>query len=254
MNKTTKVFVGVALLFSVMLISPNAWADKTYKVRKGDSLYKISKKFRIGIDAVSSANGLVSDKLVPGTKLIIPSKASAKKEPAAVKTVSSGNTSSMNSEDAKAEPTTYKETQHSKLKGFLTFITQQTLGIPYRFGSNSFKGTDCSGYVQKVFSLIGISLPRSAREQFHLGEPVAKEDLSIGDLVFFRTYASFPSHVGIYLGNDLFIHASTLARKVTIDKLTMPYYVKRFIGAKRLPGLSEINPTDSRQPLETNIQ
>jgi len=97
-------------------------------------------------------------------------------------------------------------------------------------------GIDCSGYVQKVFGLLDVSLPRTAREQFHIGEPVSKEELSIGDLVFFRTYASFPSHVGIYLGNDLFIHASSRSRKVSIDSLDTPYYVKRFIGAKRLFG------------------
>lgn len=95
-------------------------------------------------------------------------------------------------------------------------------------------GIDCSAYVQKVYGLLEINLPRSAREQFHAGEMVEKDDLSIGDLVFFRTYASFPSHVGIYLGNDLFIHASKKGRKVTIDSLNTPYYLKRFIGAKRI--------------------
>jgi cell wall-associated NlpC family hydrolase len=84
--------------------------------------------------------------------------------------------------------------------------------------------------------MIGINLPRSAREQFHEGMPVDTGDLSIGDLVFFRTYASFPSHVGIYLGDNLFIHASSRGKKVTIDKITEPFYTKRFIGAKRVIG------------------
>ena len=74
-------------------------------------------------------------------------------------------------------------------------------------------GIDCSAYVQKVYKLIGIELPRSARLQFKEGEIVDRDSLSIGDLVFFRTYASFPSHVGIYLGNDLFIHASSKGKK-----------------------------------------
>lgn len=115
-------------------------------------------------------------------------------------------------------------------------ITKKTIGIPYKFGANSFKATDCSGYVQLVFNLLGIDLPRSAREQFKVGQSVDKQDISIGDLVFFQTYASFPSHVGIYLGNNLFIHASSLAKKVTIENLNAPYYLKRFIGAKRLDG------------------
>jgi cell wall-associated NlpC family hydrolase len=89
--------------------------------------------------------------------------------------------------------------------------------------------------VQKVFGLLDIVLPRTAREQFRLGKRVCREDLSIGDLVFFRTYAKFPSHVGIYLGDNRFIHASSTDRKVTIDRMDAPYYFKRFIGGRRLP-------------------
>ena len=107
------------------------------------------------------------------------------------------------------------------------------LNIPYRFGGNTLVGIDCSAYVKKVYSLIGVNLPRSAREQFAEGKPVDGSELSMGDLVFFKTYASFPSHVGIYLGNNLFIHASSRSKKVTIDSLETPYYLKRFIGAKR---------------------
>jgi cell wall-associated NlpC family hydrolase len=88
--------------------------------------------------------------------------------------------------------------------------------------------------VQRVFSLVGIDLPRTAREQFRAGELISKEELSVGDLVFFRTYASFPSHVGIYIGNNLFIHASSRAKRVTITSLDTPYFLRRFIGAKRL--------------------
>jgi cell wall-associated NlpC family hydrolase len=116
----------------------------------------------------------------------------------------------------------------------LVLFAKKLLDIPYRFGGNSLLGIDCSAYVQKVYNVIGITLPRSAREQFTEGDPVDKEELSIGDLVFFKTYASFPSHVGIYLGNNLFIHASSRSKKVTIDSLDTPYYFKRFIGAKRV--------------------
>jgi cell wall-associated NlpC family hydrolase len=116
----------------------------------------------------------------------------------------------------------------------LVLFAKKLLDIPYRFGGNSLLGIDCSAYVQKVYNVIGVSLPRSAREQFTEGDPVDKEELSIGDLVFFKTYASFPSHVGIYLGNSLFIHASSRSKKVTIDSLETPYYFKRFIGAKRV--------------------
>ena len=121
------------------------------------------------------------------------------------------------------------------IKEKLIRIAHKMLDIPYRFGGSSFLGIDCSGYVQKVFGLLDIVLPRTAREQFRLGKLVGKEELSIGDLVFFRTYAKFPSHVGIYLGDNRFIHASSKERKVTIDSLDAPYFIKRFVGARRLP-------------------
>lgn len=116
----------------------------------------------------------------------------------------------------------------------LVEIAKEMLDIPYRFGGRSLLGIDCSGFVQRVFSLLDIALPRTAREQFRLGKLIGKDDLSIGDLVFFRTYANFPSHVGIYLGDNRFIHASAKDRKVRVDSLDAPYYIKRFIGAKRL--------------------
>ncbi len=121
------------------------------------------------------------------------------------------------------------------IKEKLIKIAHAMLDIPYRFGGSSVFGIDCSAYVQKVFGLLDIVLPRTAREQFNLGKLVGKDELSIGDLVFFRTYAKFPSHVGIYLGDNQFIHASSTDRKVKIDSLDAPYYIKRFVGARRLP-------------------
>ena len=121
------------------------------------------------------------------------------------------------------------------IKDKLIRIAHAMLDIPYRFGGSSVFGIDCSAYVQKVFGLLDIVLPRTAREQFNLGKLVGKDELSIGDLVFFRKYAKFPSHVGIYLGDNRFIHASSTDRKVTIDSLDAPYYIKRFVGARRLP-------------------
>ena len=123
----------------------------------------------------------------------------------------------------------------------LTLFAKKMLHLPYKFGGNGSVGLDCSSFVQKVYDFAGIDLPRSAREQYKVGESVTKDELSIGDLVFFRTYASFPSHVGIYLGNNLFIHASSKSKKVTIDSLETPYYVKRYIGAKRLVPEGNIN-------------
>ena len=120
------------------------------------------------------------------------------------------------------------------IKDRLLRVARRMLAVPYRFGGTTLWGLDCSGFVQKTFAFLNLDLPRSAREQFREGAKVAKADLSPGDLVFFRTYAKYPSHVGIYLGDNRFVHASSRERKVTVESLDTPYYVKRYIGAKRM--------------------
>ena len=120
------------------------------------------------------------------------------------------------------------------IKDRLLRVAHRMLAVPYRFGGTTLWGLDCSGFVQKAFAFLDLGLPRTAREQFREGAKIAKADLSPGDLVFFRTYAKYPSHVGIYLGDNRFVHASSRERKVTVESLDTPYYVKRYIGAKRL--------------------
>jgi hypothetical protein len=108
------------------------------------------------------------------------------------------------------------------------------LGARYRFGGNSRTALDCSSFTQQVFREQKVSLPRTAREQFYIGNEVMRGDLQKGDLVFFQTYARFPSHVGIYLGNRKMIHASSRDRRVVISSMDTPYYISRFLGARRV--------------------
>ena len=109
------------------------------------------------------------------------------------------------------------------------------LGRPYHFGAEG-ASFDCSGFVRTVFAKIGIELPHSAREQFSLGERVGREELEPGDLVFFRTYRHTASHVGIYVGDDKFVHAATRGGQVQVDSLDEAYYARRYLGARRLEG------------------
>ena len=109
------------------------------------------------------------------------------------------------------------------------------LGTKYRFGGTSKKGIDCSGFTLKVFKKHGTNLPRTASKQASKGKHVAKKNLKPGDLVFFKnTYKKGISHTGIYLGNNLFIHASSSAKKVVISSLSKRYYRKHYAGARRL--------------------
>lgn len=108
------------------------------------------------------------------------------------------------------------------------------LGTPYGFGNKDGERTDCSGFTQQVYRQFGVSLPRSAAEQAQMGVNVSPSDLQIGDLLFYRTYKSDPSHVAIYAGNGKIIHASYTAKKVQYDSIEKAYYRDRFMYAKRL--------------------
>jgi cell wall-associated NlpC family hydrolase len=119
----------------------------------------------------------------------------------------------------------------SKIANQLTRSALKFLGVPYVFGGTTRSGFDCSGYVQHVFAMLGITLPRTADAQYDVGHRVVG-GMRPGDLVFFQTYAPGPSHVGIYLGKGKFVHASA-SRGVMVSKLSDAYWANRFIGAKR---------------------
>lgn len=106
-------------------------------------------------------------------------------------------------------------------------------GVKYKFGGNTKKGIDCSAFVQKTFKdKLNIKIPRTTKLQSKTGYEVSKQNIKLGDLVFFKTgYNS--RHVGIYLGKGKFLHAST-KRGVTISRLNNPYYLKHFWKIKRV--------------------
>jgi cell wall-associated NlpC family hydrolase len=111
---------------------------------------------------------------------------------------------------------------------------KQYQGVPYVWGGTSPSGFDCSGFTHYVFLKNGIVIPRVAKDQYKNGTWVSKSQLKPGDLVFFSTYTPGASHVGIYLGSNKFIHASSGAGKITISDLSNSYYVKHYLGAKRI--------------------
>jgi cell wall-associated NlpC family hydrolase len=110
------------------------------------------------------------------------------------------------------------------------------LGIRYRRGGSTPEaGFDCSGFVNHVFREgLGLILPRSSKEMSKSGEAISRDELRPGDLVFFNTMRNAFSHVGIYLGDNQFVHAPRSGGKVRIEDLRDGYWTKRFNGARRV--------------------
>lgn len=140
--------------------------------------------------------------------------------------------------------------QHSVHNVLIYALSQ--LGVQYRYGGSSAQGFDCSGFVKHVFSrATNLVLPHSSRAMSHAGEQVSPTDLQPGDLVFFKTEHHRISHVGIYMGNQKFIHAaSSRTGAVVISDLREHYWAHRFASARHLP-LGESMPEDALTPPQT---
>ncbi len=136
--------------------------------------------------------------------------------------------------------------------------------VSYSFGANSIDKNggvgDCSSFTQFVFKQNGISIGRTANEQYSKGKTVKKDDLQAGDLVFFQgTYSTGgASHVGIYVGNGKFIHNSSGKKGTVISDLDSPYYSQHWLGAKRYDvsesdNITTTNTSDSNNGFFKNI-
>ena len=120
----------------------------------------------------------------------------------------------------------------------ITSYALSLIGVDYRFGGNTpDQGLDCSGLIRYVFQqATGLSLPRSARDQSRVGESISKDNLQPGDLVFFNTRRFQFSHVGLYIGDNRFIHAPSSGGAVQVVSLDNAYWQKAFNGARRIVG------------------
>lgn len=124
-------------------------------------------------------------------------------------------------------------------------------GVRYCTGGNTKKGVDCSGFTVAIYTtLYGIALPRVSREQYRISRKISTTELQEGDLVFFDTRGrGYVSHVGVYLGNNKFIHAS-VSRGVMVNDLFESYYIKRFVGAGRIDNKSVATNSSTSESLK----
>ncbi len=270
MKRLLTAIVALVVLAAIPSVS---LANTTHVVRKGDTLGKIARAHHVSVAKIQAANGLEGTRLSVGTKLVLPGGKAHPKPRKARAAKGSGETVDAATSVGEPPPGTWKPPTEAELselarapktgdtappavaaspvvaaapgateareagdstKDRLLRVARRMLEVPYRYGGTTLWGLDCSGFVKKAFAFLDLELPHSARAQFREGIKVSKAELAAGDLVFFRSRAKYASHVGIYLGDNRFIHASGRDRKVTIDNLDHPYYTKHYLGARRL--------------------
>jgi peptidoglycan endopeptidase LytE len=247
-------FVGVVLI--VLLVSfgfyQKGWAEERYRVKPGDTLSGISKSFGVSIDTLKKANRLAKDTIKGGQVLVIPTHSSTlqpaqtllqqrsvpdaeeEREESGIREdgVAPARVENEQGKDALPEP--LAKWANSEERNLFVRVVKNFLGVPYRLGGSTLKGIDCSAFVKKIYEIFNTTLPRTVREQFRIGKSVAEEELQEGDLVFFNARRSSISHVGIYIGNREFVHASSQNRQVKVDSLDMPYFNKHFLRGVRV--------------------
>ncbi|MFA6011079.1 MAG: NlpC/P60 family protein [Desulfobacteraceae bacterium] len=131
------------------------------------------------------------------------------------------------------QPFEMDETELSQTQSVILKEFNVWKGTPYRMGGNTMRGVDCSGFVKHIYNkLFSLDVPRSSREFMSTGQRIDKDELKPGDLIVFSP-RSYPSHVGIYIGNNKFIHASR-NRGVSMADLDQRYWKKAFRMARRL--------------------
>lgn len=181
----------------------------TYVVKRGDCLWSIARRYHTTVSTLMRLNHLNSKSILHiGQKLKVPRKSTLSGRSG------SGVTNMID----------------EVLGGKIAAYAKNFLGVPYRWGGDSPSGFDCSGFVKYVYGHFGISLPHSSYDMYHRGRSVSRGDLLPGMLVFFNTYGSGASHVGIYVGGGRFIGAQS--GEVRIDSLSESYWSRHYLGAR----------------------
>lgn len=239
LKRSLHVFwVGVTV-FVLVSVGTAAVACQVYTVRKHDNLYRIAKRFGAPIDDIKRLSGVSANKpLAIGTRLIIPvEKPIPNLVPAVARTTPPPKKVSARlapkpahrpAAEAPALPV------NGKRLAPLIRTALAYRGARYVRGGTGVRGFDCSGFTRYIYSRFGVRLPHGSKAQARCGKPVPRSQLQPGDLIFFHTRRRGVSHVGLYLGQNKFIHASTPKRGVLVSSLNERYYSSRYKWARRV--------------------
>ncbi|MFB6498183.1 C40 family peptidase [Bacillus haynesii] len=195
-------------------------SSATHKVVKGDSLWKISRTYGMTVNELKSLNGLKTDLIRIGQVLKVKGTKSVKAASTTKPSVSSGT-----SKTSKAPAQTSSALNTSKLVS----DAKALIGTPYKWGGTSTSGFDCSGFVWYILNKQTNVARTNTVGYWNSMKSVSSP--AVGDFVFFTTYQPGPSHMGVYIGNNQFVHAGSDG--VTISDMTNSYWKPRYLGAKR---------------------
>lgn len=271
MKKLHPFATGMLSLLLVFVVGSCAYCATLHTVRDGETLESIAATYQIDTDTLRKANpDLGAKPLQPGQVVMIPAKEASSTEsdgagscvdamirdsslvsrPAAAKAAKAAAPAKKAKSAVARKPQRVSASQgvevarqtmhrrrslssrHGSLMSGIVNTSVRYIGVPYRWAGTTSAGFDCSGFTMTVFKMNGMSLPRMADEQYRAGKPISDSEAMPGDLVFFATYTRGVSHVGIYMGQGYFIHASS-SKGVVISHLTESYWRNRYLGARR---------------------
>jgi peptidoglycan DL-endopeptidase LytE len=199
---------------SVALLGSAAFA-KTYTVQSGDTLYRVAQKNGISLTRLLQLNPGISENIKPGQKLNVDGNAVSTSKPAPAKKPVANVSSTRSSSVVR--------------------VAFSQVGSRYVWGASRPGAFDCSGFTSYVMRQMGVTVPRTSRAQFNFGRAVTRSGLQAGDLVFFRgPSGGGVGHVGVYVGNNKMVHASTPSTGVIVSSLSERYYSSRYLGARRV--------------------
>jgi len=233
-NTHRYVIASIIVLFAVLGLVPISNAAQ-YTIKPGDNLWSIARQHNTTVANIKEINKMSSNKLDVGQKLQVPDIEGINVNKVENATISRSGRDPVAVTGAGSEvASSITPSRGAIIRRDVITNSFAYIGKPYRYGGMSPKGFDCSGFVSYIFKTSGISLPHQSASQYGKGIAVEKSQLITGDLVFFRTGGSKRiNHVGIFIGDNRFIHAAT-SRGIVTESLNSKYYSKCYAGAKRI--------------------